>query len=260
MHGIGMTIGRRGRGQNICIFVLVWSQIASILISPWMTGPTRVQTWISARHFLLTSYIFSGARDPRASRDHGAAGRFFTRARDPYAQCIHLLTGACSLCPQRSRPSPAPLPFTRTWRPCMEHRPQWPCSYQNRGRKARRRRLWMKQPEMRSRIRDVPWGFSPSQGPWTGRCFLRQAPDDLQHGRAANRQGNLVVRDEQPGGDLRCVLVKAAWRSICGGSLFIEQKPTAVARLNGALFIWVSGASAFVHGSCMTWSCLAAAI
>jgi hypothetical protein len=31
--------------------------------------------------------------------------------------------------------------------------------------------------------------------------------------------------------------------SICGGSLFIEQKPTAVARLNGALFIWVSGAN-----------------
>jgi hypothetical protein len=81
------------------ISTLGWSQHASLDFSE--------------THF-LTSYIFSGARDPRASCDHGAAGRFFTRARDPYAQCIHLLTGACSLCPQRSRPSPAPLPFTRT--------------------------------------------------------------------------------------------------------------------------------------------------
>ena len=42
---------------------------------------------------LWTSYIFSGARDPHASRGCGIAGQLFTMARDPYAQCIHFLLG-----------------------------------------------------------------------------------------------------------------------------------------------------------------------
>ena len=132
-----------------------------------------------------------------------------------------------------------PYTFTKAWCPHVEHGPHWPCLYQNRGRKARRRSCrwrcsWMKQPEIRSRmggrIRDVPWGLSPSQGPWTGRCFLRQAPDDLPRGRAANRQpGGARWAAQQPGPESRvyvcvaflirdgsvCVYVWGAWRH-CG--------------------------------------------
>jgi len=101
MHG--MNIGRWGRGQNICIFVWVWSQIVSIPIWPWTTGRSQNASFPNFNHgdgantrpnpnfteaHLWTSYIFSGARDPHASRGRGIAGQLFTRAWDPYAQFI----------------------------------------------------------------------------------------------------------------------------------------------------------------------------
>ena len=87
-----------------------------------------------------------------------------------------------------------------------------------RGRKARRRscrwrRLWMKQSEIRSRmggrIRDVPWGLSPSQGPWSRRRFLRWASGAFR--TAERRTGSLMVQDEQRS-SLAVVCVVDWWR------------------------------------------------
>ena len=177
-----------------------WSQSASKPNLPW-TG------WSASNNFVPWTFNRVGAKI--------ASNRIFTmnvtgvepqRVRPKFHRAIfaglsHLYRGTMpmriarswhywptfhrGLQPMRIAWPFGPYTFTKAWCPCAEHRPHWPCLYQNRGRKARRRscrwrRSWMKRPEMRSRmgggrIREAPCGltfFRTSDKAATARCLL----------------------------------------------------------------------------------------
>ena len=180
-----------------------WSQSASKPNLPW-TG------WSASNNFVPWTFNRVGAKI--------ASNRIFTmnvtgvepqRVRPKFHRAIfaglsHLYRGTMpmriarswhywptfhrGLQPMRIAWPFGPYTFTKAWCPCAEHRPHWPCLYQNRGHKARRRSCHEDARGWSGRRWEAGWegvgsekrhAASPSSGPRTkqqqpGACFSDQ--------------------------------------------------------------------------------------